>query len=172
MAEIDLSADCSRCAALCCVVLPFDRSDAFGFDKAADEPCRHLSGGNRCAIHARLADGFSGCVQFDCHGAGQRVTQEVFAGRSWRNEPALSGPMAAAFRAMRKLHEAVLLLREAGRLTLVAEKEQARQSLLEALASDWQRGEADLSALETGPELKAVRVFLATLRETVRPPHR
>ena len=172
MAEIDLSADCDRCAALCCVVLPFDKSDAFGFDKAADELCRHLSGENRCKIHARLAQEFSGCVRFDCHGAGQRVMQEVFAGRSWRTEPALLGPMTEAFRAMRKLHEAVMLLLEAERLALTPAQEQARYRLIAGLEPGRHRGEVELAAFETGPELKAVRDFLASLRDVVRPPHR
>ena len=172
MAEIDLTADCSRCAALCCVVLPFDKSDAFGFDKAADEPCRHLSEENRCKIHARLAQEFSGCVRFDCHGAGQRVIQEVFGGRSWRTEPALLGPMTDAFRAMRKLHEAAMLLVEAGRLPLTPAQEQARQSLIGWLEPDRQRGGIELAALETGAELQAVRDFLASLRDAVRPPRR
>ncbi len=172
MAEIDLTADCSRCAALCCVVLPFDKSDAFGFDKAADEPCRHLSGDNRCAIHSQLSQAFSGCVQFDCHGAGQRVSQEVFEGKSWRTEPALLGPMTEAFRAMRKLHEAVLLLQAAERLPLTEAQDVTRQSLIAALEPDRKRSTTELAVLESGQSLKAVRLFLASLREGIRRPRR
>ena len=57
----------------------------FAFDKPAHSACRYLTLENRCAIHARLASrGFPGCVAFDCYGAGQRVTQELFNGMSWR----------------------------------------------------------------------------------------
>ncbi len=168
MPDIDLTADCSRCAALCCIVLPFDQSLAFGFDKAADEPCRHLAPDNRCSIHAHLADGFSGCVQFDCHGAGQRVTQEVFAGRSWRDDPALTGPMGAAFHTMRKLHEAVLLLNMAARLPLAAPQDRARCALLERLDPQRNRNHAELSAFLTDPVWNDVRGFLAGLREVAK----
>jgi hypothetical protein len=80
---VDLVADCSRCVGLCCVVLPFQRSADFAFDKAPGEPCRHLADDHRCTIHDRLLDdGMRGCVAYDCFGAGQSVTQtgrvEVF----------------------------------------------------------------------------------------------
>ena len=174
MLEIDMAADCSRCAALCCVLLPFDRSAAFGFTKAAGEACRNLSPESRCTIHSRLANGFSGCVQFDCHGAGQRVTQQVFGGRSWRDDPALMGPMEQAFRAMRKLHEAVLLLTVAARLSLTDVQELARQGLLAALDPDRNRSATELAAFEASPVLKDVSDYLATLRDVarVRPPRR
>ena len=38
--QTSFTADCTSCAALCCFVLPFDKSAAFGFDKAAGVPCR------------------------------------------------------------------------------------------------------------------------------------
>ena len=73
---MELTADCSRCVGLCCVVLPFARSADFAFDKAPGEPCRHLAGDHRCRIHDRLLDsGMRGCVAYDCFGAGQAVTQ-------------------------------------------------------------------------------------------------
>jgi hypothetical protein len=73
---VELTADCSRCVGLCCVLLPFARSADFAFDKAAGEPCRHLAGDHRCRIHDRLREeGMRGCVAYDCFGAGQAVTQ-------------------------------------------------------------------------------------------------
>jgi hypothetical protein len=80
-----LRADCSRCAGLCCVVPAFYSVQGFAFDKPAYSACKYLTLENRCAIHTGLAArGFSGCVAFDCYGAGQRVTQELFNGMSWR----------------------------------------------------------------------------------------
>jgi Pentapeptide repeats (8 copies) len=80
---VELTADCARCVGLCCVLLPFSRSADFAFDKAAGEPCRHLSSDHRCGIHAQLREeGMRGCVAYDCFGAGQAVTEtgrvEVF----------------------------------------------------------------------------------------------
>jgi len=57
---VDLVADCSRCVGLCCVLLPFQRSADFAFDKAAGEPCRHLDDGHRCRIHASLLEDLDG----------------------------------------------------------------------------------------------------------------
>jgi len=96
----ELRADCTRCRALCCVHLPFDRGADFPFAKAAGVPCRHLAGDDRCGIHDRLAErGFRGCVTFDCFGAGQRAS-------------ALPDP-AASFGRLRVLHELLWYLRAA-----------------------------------------------------------
>ncbi len=73
---MELTADCTRCVGLCCVVLPFARSADFAFDKPAGEACRHLAADHGCRIHDRLLDsGMRGCVAYDCFGAGQSVTQ-------------------------------------------------------------------------------------------------
>ncbi|HEY9106307.1 MAG TPA: hypothetical protein VIN58_06490, partial [Roseateles sp.] len=83
-----LRADCSACAALCCVIPPFDAVQGFGFDKPAETPCHHLCDDHRCGIHADLIErGFAGCVAFDCLGAGQRLTAQAverFGSADWR----------------------------------------------------------------------------------------
>jgi len=119
MTSPTLRGDCAQCAALCCVALAFDRSPLFAFDKPAGEPCANLSGKGRCAIHAeRAARGFAGCEADDCLGAGQAVTQDLFGGANWRDDPALLGPMMRAFAVMRPAHEALNLLRLVGRMAL------------------------------------------------------
>jgi hypothetical protein len=121
MTSPTLRGDCARCAALCCVALAFDRSPLFAFDKPPGEPCANLSAKGRCAIHAeRAASGFAGCEAYDCLGAGQAVTQGLFGGANWRDDPALLKPMMAAFAVMRPAHEALTLLRLAGRMALPA----------------------------------------------------
>jgi uncharacterized protein YjbI with pentapeptide repeats len=108
----ELVADCARCVGLCCVALPFARSADFAFGKPAGEPCRHLATDHRCTVHSSLAErGMRGCIAFDCFGAGQKVTQVTFGGRSWRDGGA--GPMFAAFGVMRQLHELLVLLDQA-----------------------------------------------------------
>ncbi|WP_147371896.1 hypothetical protein [Henriciella algicola] len=161
-----LEADCSQCAALCCVLLPFDKSEAFAFDKAGGEPCKHLDGCNACRIHEQLSErGFKGCVAFDCHGAGQRVVQEVFAGRSWRDDPTLMTRMGRAFHTMRRIHELLLLLREAARLPLSAAQKGEHAALVSALVpeSDWT--EESLEAFDIRTVEEEVRQFLTGLRD-------
>jgi hypothetical protein len=168
MDDPDFRADCGRCAALCCVFLAFDRSALFAFDKPAGVPCRHLAEDDRCTIHSSLAGrGFGGCIRYDCLGAGQRVVQEVFAGRSWRDDPALMGPMADAFGALREVHELIGLLRTAARLPLPPAQAQVLEGFLAALSPKEGWTLQPLLALRAGPVPAAVRAFLKSLRPVV-----
>jgi len=112
-------ADCSRCAALCCVAPAFAVSADFAIDKPAGRPCPHLAEDLRCSIHEVLRpSGFVGCAVYDCFGAGQHVTQVVFGGRDWRSAPELAGSMFAVLPVVRALHELAWLTQTAGGLTL------------------------------------------------------
>jgi hypothetical protein len=126
-----LRGDCASCQGLCCASLPFDRSESFGFDKPADVPCRYLQPSNGCGIHDWLvASGFAGCASYDCFGAGQRVTRELFPGAVWRSSPQLARAMFAAFRQLKHVHELRLLLHEAAVLDLEPRDAQRCRSLL------------------------------------------
>ncbi len=115
----DLLADCGDCFGLCCVALPFSASADFAITKDAGKPCPNLQTGFQCGIHTRLrASGFPGCTAFDCFGAGQKVAQVTFEGRSWREAPETARRMFAVFPVMRQLHELLWYLTEA--LTLDA----------------------------------------------------
>ncbi|MEZ0448258.1 pentapeptide repeat-containing protein [Cellulomonas sp. ICMP 17802] len=110
----DLRSDCARCSGLCCVAHAFQRSADFAYDKPAGTACRNLRTDFRCGIHADLrTSGFTGCTVYECFGAGQRVTQERFGGRTWRDEPALAAEMFAAFSSVRGLHELLWYLTQA-----------------------------------------------------------
>jgi hypothetical protein len=164
-----LRADCARCAALCCVTLAFDRSPLFACDKAAGEPCAHLLASDRCGIYAeRSRRGFAGCAAYDCLGAGQRVTQELFGGRSWQAHPAEAQLMFEAFGVMRHVHELLLLLRAAGQLPLSSRQRKRWRALAAALdpADGW--SPATLSAFAKSELPAAVQKFLRSLRPLVR----
>ena len=119
-AAVPLRADCSSCAALCCVVPAFVRSAQFAITKAAGVACPHLDS-YRCAIHADLRGrGFSGCVAYDCFGAGQRVTATVLAGRDWRRDRGALADVAEALPWARRWHEVAWYLDEATRLPATA----------------------------------------------------
>jgi hypothetical protein len=111
MQPAELRPDCANCCALCCVAPPFDSDQGFGYDKPAHAPCKNLLENNACSIHADLkGQGFPGCAVFDCYGAGQRTTQHLFKGASWRDSPELAERMFAAYAKMRALHELLVLL--------------------------------------------------------------
>lgn len=129
MIDARFKADCASCSALCCVAPSFDSDQGFGYDKPAHIPCTNLREDNSCAVHDNLATcGFTGCVVYDCHGAGQWVTQVLFKGVSWRDSPEAAQAMFAAFSRQTVLHELMLLLTTAMRYNT----DPVKQQLLEA----------------------------------------
>lgn len=105
-----LTADCAACSGICCVALPFDADQGFGFDKAAHTACPHLGADFRCGIHGSLSTaGFPGCVSYDCHGAGQRVTR-AHADRPWTGGEGQAQAMFASFSRVKPLHDLMALL--------------------------------------------------------------
>lgn len=158
-----LKADCSACVALCCVIPPFDALQGFGFDKPAETACHHLCADHRCGIHGGLVDqGFSGCVAFDCLGAGQRLTaqaQQRFGSADWRARPEVARWLFAAYPRVRQAQEWLARLTLAARVT-GRPGLQALADELEAAADRW----ADWSAAEqTGWQgrVQAALVLLA-----------
>lgn len=148
------------------MALSFDKGPDFAFDKNADEPCRHLNG-HLCSIHDRLKEkGFRGCVAYDCLGAGNRVVQEVFGGRSWQDDPRLARPMMEAFAGMREVHKRIDLLRAAETLPLSRQNEQLRRDFLARLEQYRWSGE-ELNAFEFGLGLE-IDLFFHGLRDSVR----
>lgn len=134
----ELRADCKRCAALCCLLLAIDKGPKFAIDKPAGTPCPNLAG-HGCKIHDQLeAKGFSGCVQYDCLGAGQIVVQEIFGGESWRDRPELAAPMAEAFRLLREVQETRQDLIAAQKLSAAPKIAAACAALEAKLTPDWQ----------------------------------
>ncbi|XUK64196.1 Pentapeptide repeat-containing protein [Plantibacter sp. RU18] len=109
-----LRADCGTCFALCCTAFGFSRSADFPIDKPAGSPCRNLADDFSCTIHDRLRPrGFRGCTVFDCFGAGQNVSQNLFGGTSWADDPGTKAEMFSTFAAVRQLHEMLWYLAEA-----------------------------------------------------------
>lgn len=160
----DLDADCSRCAALCCVAYPFEEHEDFGLTKETDAVCPNLGDNFRCTIHSDLcARGFRGCVAYSCAGAGQRVTQALFSGKTWRDDPDLLTHMTHALRVVRPIHEALLILREAGALPLTAELETERQTIMAALCPEDADSIWDFEEPEVQEALAALPGFAAKL---------
>jgi uncharacterized protein YjbI with pentapeptide repeats len=112
-----LEPDCARCVGLCCVALPFRPSHGFAFAKDAGEPCRHLDDSYGCSIHASLREeGMVGCTSYECFGAGQHVSQVVYAGATWRDSADGGAEMFAVFAVVQRLHEMLVLIDQASAL--------------------------------------------------------
>lgn len=161
-----LTADCGSCAALCCMALAFDRGEDFGLDKPAGLPCPHLAR-HSCTIHDALEPrGFSGCVSYDCRGAGQRVTQEVFGGASWQDDPALLAPMIDAFADMRAVQDRRVLLSAAARLPL-SRRDAAEVAALDAMLAPGALSTARLEGFARSELAARIDRFIASLRRYV-----
>ena len=160
-----LTDDCSQCAALCCVAYPFDADEDFALLKRADTPCPNLASACfDCTIHAELpAKGFGGCVAYQCAGAGQRVTQELFDGETWRDDPDLLEHMTYALRVLRPIHEALLLLQEASHLPVPDSAKRQGTALMTALCPDEPKSVHDFEDAEVQDALASVPAYLQSL---------
>jgi hypothetical protein len=92
------------------------------------------------------------------------VTQELFGGRSWRQEPSLFTPMMLSFAAMRDVHELLMLLHEAAKAPLSAEERKTLRDLQRELEPEEGWSPATLTAFRTGAVPHRVRSFLVSLR--------
>jgi hypothetical protein len=159
-----LSADCSRCLGLCCRHLAIDRSPSFGFDKPAGVACPNLSTDHRCTIHARRVElGFSGCVGYDCAGAGQHATA-LFSDYELSLDAGTTRELGDAFVQLREVHELLVLLQATGGLQLDTEQADERIVLLRLLcpACGWTR--QSLTQFDLSDAKARVYRFLRGLR--------
>lgn len=173
-ARQDLRADCSRCAALCCVLPAFSRSADFALDKPAGTPCPNLRGDALCGIHDQLVQrGFPGCVAFDCFGAGQRAVHVVFGQRPG-GPPAPAALLAEApdlpevLAVLRGLHEVLWHLAEAAALLRpgpLCDEVEARRAAVEALAG---RGREELAAVDVGEQRRLAGPLLEHASRALR----
>lgn len=165
----ELRSDCSRCAGLCCVAPAFSAGPEFAVDKAAHEPCPHLQDDFRCDIHETLRErGFSGCVVFECYGAGQRVTQQTFGGRDWRSSPEIATAMFETFRAVRPLHEQLMFLDEALKLDAALPLAGELQDLYDEIDGLAASGSAELAQIDVGQIERRVHELLLRVGKLVR----
>jgi uncharacterized protein YjbI with pentapeptide repeats len=165
----DLRADCSRCAALCCVAPAFARSADFAIDKPAGQPCPNLQADFGCSIHAVLRDrGFPGCAVFDCFGAGQQVTQVTFGGRNWRDAPELAAPMFAVLPVMRQLHEVLWHLADALSRPAAAPVHARLQAARDTVERLTEGGPEELTGLDVGGVRRDIGELLGRVSDLVR----
>lgn len=163
-----LRPDCGNCFALCCTALGFSRSTDFAIDKPAGTPCQNLDSDFSCTIHDSLRPrGFRGCTVFDCFGAGQNVSQNLFHGISWKAEPETTKDMFGTFKVVRQLHEMLWYLTEAGTRTFDPDTSHQVNDLrlaIEKTMNDTQQ----VLALDLGEMHTQVRSVLMDVSEEVR----
>ncbi|GGR44596.1 hypothetical protein J2S40_004081 [Nocardioides luteus] len=170
LGRAELSADCSSCFGLCCVALTLVKSADFPRDKPAGEPCEHLDDHDACRIHPALRDhGYKGCTVFDCFGAGQKVSQHTFSGRSWREDPQVRAEMFTIFPLVRRLHELLWYLSSA--VTLAEGHRDGVSpwvSALERVRTLSELPAPELSSVDVDAEYDAARSLLVEASEIAR----
>ena len=79
-----LVADCSQCDALCCNAPKFE---TVTYKKEAGVQCKNLDDKTlKCQIYDNREElGYTFCLNFDCHGAGQAVTT-LFRNLGYNNQ--------------------------------------------------------------------------------------
>jgi hypothetical protein len=170
--RLGLVPDCARCIGLCCVAPAFSASADFAIDKAAGQPCPNLRADFRCAIHATLRErGFGGCAVYDCFGAGQKVAQETFGGRDWRQDPGRAPEMFAAFMVMRQLHELLWLLAGAMELEPARPLRGELAAALDHVEGLTRLGPAELAALDVAACRREASALLLRAGDLVRAAH-
>ncbi|KIC19514.1 hypothetical protein RA21_03150 [Leisingera sp. ANG-DT] len=143
---------------------PFEAHEDFGLLKAADTPCPNLAPDFRCSIHSDLAKcGFGGCVAYSCAGAGQRVTQVLFDGETWSDDPDLLSHMTYALRVLRPIHEALLVLQEAAALPLPKDLQERCAGLTRALCPEAPSSVWDFEEDSVQNALAALPDFVETI---------
>lgn len=109
-----MKADCQRCCGLCCVSLHFAKSEGFPENKRAGLPCTQLTESHRCRIHAKLKQQkMKGCIGYDCFGAGQRVTQDLYDDHAWNDDTVSTKEMFDVFHNVYQLYQIRFFLLEA-----------------------------------------------------------
>lgn len=163
-----LRADCSRCAGLCCVALPFARSSDFAFTKSAGDPCGNLTEGFGCGIHTRLrSSGMRGCTVYDCFGAGQQVVQGTYAGETWR-DGAPAAEMFEVFPVVKNLHELLWYLTDALAHEAAAPEHPALHAETTRTQTLTRRAPAELLSLDVDAERQRVNTVLLRASALVR----
>nr|WP_315020100.1 pentapeptide repeat-containing protein [uncultured Aminipila sp.] len=112
-----LSINCEECCGICCTALYYTKMDGFPEDKAAGKPCGNLRDDFKCSIHNNLVEyKLKGCMAYDCFGAGQKVTQEIYGGLDWKKNPEVADQMFQVFLIVYQLHQMLWYLIQARRI--------------------------------------------------------
>lgn len=163
-----LRPDCANCFALCCTALGFSRTTDFAIDKPAGTPCQNLASDFSCTIHDSLRPrGFRGCTVFDCFGAGQNVSRNLFQGISWKADTATANTMFLSFKAVRQLHEMLWYLAEATSRTFDPDTSHQANELRMTIENAMAETQQVLS-LDLGDMHARVRSVLMDVSEEVR----
>ncbi|MBW7572769.1 pentapeptide repeat-containing protein [Caproiciproducens faecalis] len=107
------------------------KTDGFPADKGSGTPCKYLMPDFRCKIHSELKSRkMSGCLAYECLGAGQKTTQMYCPDHDWKANPAQAENIFQTFTIVFHLHQILWYLIEAFSLTSDEKTAAAIESLI------------------------------------------
>ena len=104
--------------------------------------------------------GFQGCAEYQCYGAGQKVTKKIYGGRTWLSHPELAERIFRTYFIVKALHELLSYLNEAEEMcadTMVRAKIEERRVELESLTT---AREETLNATDIDDHKKKVQILI------------
>jgi len=115
----ELSIKCEKCSGLCCTALYFAKTEGFPENKPSGKPCKNLMENFRCSIHEDLISSkMKGCLAYDCFGAGQKVTQNIYRQETFRTLPKLADQIFEVYLIVFRLHQMLWYLIEASTIIM------------------------------------------------------
>lgn len=145
----DLKINCKNCFGLCCVALNFSKIDGFPKDKSIGEPCENLDEDFKCIIHG--SDKYQkmrGCIGYDCFGAGQRVSSEIYKGVSWKDSRDISKEMFSVFIIVQELHEFLWYLLDAFRISSSEQNKEKIKEKIEYIEEIIKKSHKDIKGVD------------------------
>lgn len=145
----ELKIDCEHCCGICCTALYFTKTDGFPKDKLPGDPCPNLQEDFRCRIHNDLHDkNLKGCLAYDCFGAGQKVTRNIYHGKDWRVYPKLKDEMFSVYLRVMQLHQMLGYLIEASNLLPVTQLHEEIKDLIQENQSLTYKNASEIMAFD------------------------
>ncbi|UOY94594.1 pentapeptide repeat-containing protein [Ectobacillus sp. JY-23] len=159
-----------NCFGLCCVALPYAKSADFAFNKDSGTPCRNLQSDFLCGIHDELrSKGFRGCVAYECFGAGQNVSQNIYEGKDWVKHPELANEMFQVFPIVQQLHEMLWYIKEALEAQVAQAIHDELQIAFERTEQLTKKAPAEILEIDVPGHRAYVNALLLKVSELLRP---
>ena len=105
---------------------------------------------------------------YDCLGAGQYVSQQIFKGQDWRNYPENASAMYQVFPIVEQLFEIKAFLLEALTYDLSSQLHQEITLQLNALEETLERGAEEIGKIDLSFYRAPIGVLLAKVSEEIR----
>ncbi|MGL5676802.1 MAG: pentapeptide repeat-containing protein [Cellulosilyticaceae bacterium] len=165
----ELHIDCKNCSGLCCVALYCSKIDGFPENKDAGVPCKHLEADFKCDIHGELIEkNLRGCLNYECFGAGQKVTRMYADKGGWEQNPSQRAEIYQVFLGVTQLYQMRWYLLQALELHVSSERDGAIEKLIQENGEIVEQEPKKILSYDLEAYRERVNVLLKALTNQVR----